>query len=262
MLGIGTVEIPTKRSPNRSGVSSHGSLHLKEVLHVPSVICNIIGNPIFSDGYVIPEFSTKSGTIKDSQGKTMAYFDPKRPLFCIKVRNSPEGPKLGPYALQKDEMYMLSCRWQPDEVQKWLDFKARNGLDNRGSTQMTDTDPPYTDEEKSFLKTHFRNEYHFLVQHGLKIHRDEDRAEGRRILRAIMSEDEEDSNDEPEDDGSEFDFEGHQADYNFSGEQLDWIEEHYGNSEQFMISYGLKFYDDDDLEEAKVIADAMMRDED
>ncbi|USP77744.1 hypothetical protein yc1106_05018 [Curvularia clavata] len=268
VLGIGTVEIPTKRSPNRSGVSSHGTLHLKEVLHVPDFVCNVIGGPIFSDGYdVTIRFGpTKLGTIEDSQGKSMAYFDPSRPLLCIKVRNSPEGPKLGPYALQKDKMYALSCRWEPREEQRWLDYKARNGLDNRGSTQIINPNPPYTDEEKSFLKTNFRDEYHFLLQHGLKIHSDEDRAEGRRILRAIMREDdEEDSDGEPEDDeddGSEFDLEGHQADYNFSAEQLDWIGEHYGNSEAFMISYGLRFYDDDDLEEAKVIADAMMHDDD
>jgi hypothetical protein len=72
VLGIGTVEIPTKRSPNLSGVSSHGSLHLKEVLHVPDFLCNVIGSPInSSDDYVVKiSFSSKSkGTIKNSQGK-------------------------------------------------------------------------------------------------------------------------------------------------------------------------------------------------
>jgi hypothetical protein len=87
VLGIGTVEIPIKRSLNSSGVSSHGSLLLHEVLHAPDVFCNFIGQPLMiTNGYnPTLEFSTKScGTIKDSQGKNVAYFDPKSPLFAIK----------------------------------------------------------------------------------------------------------------------------------------------------------------------------------
>jgi hypothetical protein len=90
VLGVGSVEIPTKRSPNRSSVSSYGSLHLKHVLHVPGFICNVIGASIsISDGYEVDIGGgpTKWGTIKDSRGKNMAYFDPNRRLFSIKVRN-------------------------------------------------------------------------------------------------------------------------------------------------------------------------------
>jgi hypothetical protein len=194
VLGVGTVEIPTKRSPNRSGVSSHGSLHLKHVLHVPGFIRNVIGASIgISDGYEVDIGGgpTKQGTIKDSWGKNMAYFDPNRRLFSIKVRNQPGGPKLGPCAFRTDTMYMISCQWDPSEQQKWLDYQVGYGLNNLGSepTRATDTNPPYTDAEKAFLKITWRNEYHFLLQHGLKIHQKEDRAEGRLILRALMHED-------------------------------------------------------------------------
>ena len=47
--GIGTVELQTKRSPNRSGRDSHGILRLMNVLHVPSALCNIIGGPILEE---------------------------------------------------------------------------------------------------------------------------------------------------------------------------------------------------------------------
>jgi hypothetical protein len=56
-------------------------------LHAPDVLCNFIGQPLMiTNGYnPTLEFSTKScGTIKDSQGKNVAYFDPKSPLFAIK----------------------------------------------------------------------------------------------------------------------------------------------------------------------------------
>ena len=261
VLGIGTVEIPTKRSPNASGVSSHRSLILHEVLHVPDFICNTIGQPLmYTDGYNVNTYGGKSGKhkgiIKDSQGKNAAYFTCKSPLFGIKVRRSPNGPRLGPYVLKKDVMYVLGCQWDDAERRKWQEFQAGNEANTAGYNAA-----PYTAEETSFLKKHYRSEYHFLRQHGLSIYKEEDREEGRVILRAIMREDEMSelggSGDE-EDDCDLSRFEGHQADYNFTERQLDWIEQYYGNSEQFMISYGLKFYRDEDLEEAKAIVDVMM----
>lgn len=260
VLGIGTVEIPTKRSPNTSGASSHGFLLLHEVLHVPDVICNFIGQPLWLiDGYdaTMGGGSKKTrGAIKDNQGKNVAYFDPKSPLFAIKVRRSPNGPTLGPHALKKDVMYVLGCRWDTTEARKWQEYKAQNGFPTPRPNAA-----PYTAEETAFLKKNYRSEFHFLFQHGLRISDEEDREEGRAILRAIMREDDMSDNEEfvdQEDDLDDSEFEGHQADYNFTERQLDWIEQYYGNSEQFMISYGLKFYRDEDLEEAKAIVDVMM----
>jgi hypothetical protein len=211
-----------------------------------------------TDGYSpIVSFGAKSlGTIKDSEGKNVAYFDPKGKLFAVKLRCPPNGPKLGPHALKKDTLYVLGCKWDAVEKRKWQDYKARNGLSTPGQNAA-----PYTAEETVFLKKNYRSEYHFLLQHGLKIHNDDDREEGRAILRAIMREDDT-SEDEDADEFDESEFEGHQADYNFTHSQLDWIEKHYRNSEQFMISYGLKFYDNEDLEEAKAIVEAMMNEDD
>jgi hypothetical protein len=229
---------------------------------VPECLCNFIGQPLIStDGYnPTLSFSTKSnGTIKDSQNKNVAYFDSKRPLFTIKVR-CPPGQTLGPHALKKDVLYVLGCRWDAAEERKWQEFKAGNGLVTSGQNAAS-----YTAEETAFLKKHYGSEFRFLIQHGLKIHEEEDREEGRAILRAVMREDgisEDEESDDKEDDLGESDFEGHQADYNFTERQLDWIEKHYRNSEQFMICYGLKFYDDEDLEEAKAIVEAMMNGDD
>jgi hypothetical protein len=44
VVGAGTVEIPVKRDPNRTGVSSHGTIVLEDVLHVPGGFCNAIGS--------------------------------------------------------------------------------------------------------------------------------------------------------------------------------------------------------------------------
>ncbi|KAI4277940.1 MAG: hypothetical protein L6R35_006114, partial [Caloplaca aegaea] len=45
---------------------------------------------------------------------------------------------------------------------------------------------PLTREEKKWRKDNYRSEFHFLRIHGLSIYKDEDRNEGRHILRAFM----------------------------------------------------------------------------
>ncbi|KAF1913067.1 hypothetical protein BDU57DRAFT_457153, partial [Ampelomyces quisqualis] len=262
VLGIGTVEIPTKRSPNTSGVSSHGTLLLHEVLHVPDILCNIIGQPLmFTNAYYYTIYGTKSrGTIKDKKGKNVAYFDPKSPLFAIKLRRPANGPSLGPHTLKRNRVYMLGCRWDESENRKWQNFKGGNGL-----VAAVRYVAPYSAEEKAFLKKYYGSEWHFLLQHGLRIHKEEDREDGRAILRDIMREDkmsDGEQSDDHENGCNESEFEGHQADYNFTHRQLDWIETNYRNSEQFMISHGLRFYDNEDLQEAKAIVEAMMHEDD
>ncbi|KAK4205138.1 hypothetical protein QBC40DRAFT_249529 [Triangularia verruculosa] len=50
--------------------------------------------------------------------------------------------------------------------------------------------PPYTTEEKRWLRVHFDGEFKFLQMYGLSIYDEEDREEGRRIVRAMMAYDE------------------------------------------------------------------------
>jgi hypothetical protein len=134
-------------------------------------------------GYdVETRFSAKSrGTIKDDEGKNVAYFDPKSPLLAIKVRRLPNGPPLGPHTLKKDELYVLGCEWDAVEQRKWFEFKVENGL-----LMPRRVVAPYTAEENAFLKKHYQSEFHFLIQYGLKVFNEQDREEGRGILRAIM----------------------------------------------------------------------------
>lgn len=259
VLGICTVEIPTKSSPHASVSASNRSIVIHDVLHVPDSLCNFIGNPVmFANNYhVMTGVSTpkSKGVLRDSQGRNVAFFLPKSPLLAVKLRRTPDGPRYGRHTLENDgTMYMLGCRWAPQEQRKWEQFKSEqvSFASKPGPTSCTDA-------EKAYPMKHYRSEYHFLLQHGLRIHNDEDRDDGRAILRALMQQDE---NSDESDDADEFaEYEGHQADYHFTEPQLEWIEKHYRNSEQFMITYGLKFYDDEDLEEAKAIVDAMMDDD-
>jgi hypothetical protein len=55
------------------------------------------------------------------------------------------------------------------------------------------TIPPYTAEEKRWLKKHWRDEFHFLLAYNLSIYDEEDREQGRLIARAMIEADDDDS---------------------------------------------------------------------
>ncbi|KAI9692669.1 MAG: hypothetical protein M1820_009463 [Bogoriella megaspora] len=63
--------------------------------------------------------------------------------------------------------------------------------------------PPLTSEERQWLKRYYGSEFHFLASYGLSIYKDEAREEGRTILKALMSAD-----DEEVEDGNEGNQEG------------------------------------------------------
>ena len=56
-------------------------------------------------------------------------------------------------------------------------------------SQNQDTDRPLNNPEKKWLKEYFGGEYHFLRSYCLSIYEEEDRKEGRSILRARMEAD-------------------------------------------------------------------------
>ncbi|PGH10472.1 hypothetical protein AJ80_07515 [Polytolypa hystricis UAMH7299] len=240
VAGIGTVELRTKVAPNRSGQRSHGTPILKDVLHVPAAIVNILGKPV-------------------------VYFPEGNRFFKVRLSGSPVGPRLGPSALEDDGAYAFNAFWPNSERAKWEAYKAQAIRDSTAAR--------YLPAEKKWLKENFESEFHFLIQHGLSIYKDEDREESRAIVRAMMqkfdrdegispdredSEDLDDDDDDEEGEEDEEDLDGHLADYNFTERELNWIEKHYRNSMAFMFSYGLKFYDQEDCNEAKTIIKGLM----
>jgi len=172
--GIGTVELPTKRSPNRSWRDSHGILRLTNVLHVPSALCNIIGGPILEDYEVTNGSVGKAsrGSIKDRKGRSVAYFDSRRCLFQVKLRGYPVESNV----LKDGQIYVINAIWPDSERQKWETHQD-------GTTHHSR--PGYTEKEKGWLRENYRSEFQFLRDFGLSIYKDEDREEGRAILRSM-----------------------------------------------------------------------------
>jgi hypothetical protein len=87
------------------------------------------------------------------------------------------------------------------------------------------------------------------------------------VSRSDEDEDEDDDGDLNEDDRSTFlaelesDPMSHLADYNFSEAELNWIKKLYDYSSRFMLSFGLKPFEQEDCDEAKAIVRAFMEDD-
>jgi hypothetical protein len=277
--GVGTVEIPTQPSPDKCGAASHDSLHLNEVLHVPDLLCNILGD-LDGDGYDVSlgnylEPETR-GTIRDRQDRTVAYFDPTRPLFSVTVRGSGllRGRRLGPSVLEWDVTYLLNCRWDPAEQKRWQDFKTREIHSMSAQLFVSDGKPPYKATEKAWLKKHRLTEFEFPRMYGLKMHNGEDRTEGRALVRGLMQDNfSDDFSDEPdakrfkafhegkeaeEEEEKEPDTKVGQAKHEFSAAQLQWIDDTYGDIQNFIAAHGLYLHNDNDIREAKMTIDDEM----
>jgi hypothetical protein len=172
------VELTAKLSPTSDATNT---IILSDVLHVPGYICNAIGQPIVIAHEVVFSKGDCTGGIYTKGGRQLAYTEPEHTLFSV-VMLPPDGHQLGASAFRLGKHYMISCRWEEVEVRKWELFKKR-----RAGGVVFDGTRLYTQSERKFLEE-CGGEYNFLRQHEFSIHKDEDREEGREILRAVLHE--------------------------------------------------------------------------
>ncbi|KAK3291703.1 uncharacterized protein B0H64DRAFT_445735 [Chaetomium fimeti] len=204
-LGVGDVRLPVKLFPKRSGPSAHGTLHLRNVLHAPNYICNVIGSPDTGDYSQIVlgglGDNGKDAAITAENGRRLGYFVKGR-RWVLLLSGPPVGPVVGPSKLDPDGYYMINAQWPASERQRWalaqgsqsgLGHNTNHGVSDsgEGNDESEAAQPElYTEAEKSWLKREWGGEFKFLTAHGLSIYKDEDREEGRRIARAMMGVDE------------------------------------------------------------------------
>jgi hypothetical protein len=174
VIGIGTVTLPTKVSPNKTGPRSHGTLRLRNVLQ-----------PIL-EGYNIITRGIEGNITNLSDGRSVAYF--KRQIeaashFEVRLSGPPIGPKVGPSPFNPSEVYYIRASWPDGERERFAALQA-SGQATAGVNRAL------TPSEKAWLKEHFQTEFQFLQLYGLSVFKEEDREEGRTILRTIMAYDE------------------------------------------------------------------------
>ena len=275
--GVGDVELTVKTHPTKSGTHYQRTLVLRDVLYAPTATCNILGGPIM-DTYNV-SFGKLGKLLDRENGSCWGLLDTKK-LYRLRLR----GQRSTQTSLDVNKSYFIRANWPDRERALWnasknqqAHFLAKNSSQtsetqaqesrlpgNLHSTGHDGGEPALTQAEKAWLKKHWGNEFKFLRAYGLKIYNDEDRDEGRTILRAMMKEDSEDDEDGSSSENSflrdlEDDPYSRLADHVFSERQLDWIKEHYGNSHNFLVSHGLKFYDEDDCEMGKAIVQAELK---
>lgn len=246
VLGIGDVELEVQKVIGPEATRTRGSkttiITLRNVLFVPSNTCNIFGHPLFKD-YGLTTTSD-GGTITDAvTGQTLGLLD-----FVTLWKILLKGQAKGQSSLDPKGAYMINASWSDTERARWNAAKSANAdmaasgsaptrnkedstttvtvlqlLAEMSTTPLSDTEidemkvtvstsdferlqgttgggqaqvgaqthnksAPYNAEEKRWLKNHYGGEFKFLKVHGLKMHAEEDREEGRSIARAIMTE--------------------------------------------------------------------------
>lgn len=285
VLGVGDVSLPVKIDCKKKGRDSHGTLQLRDVLYMPSSTCNILGMPrdIIFKWVSIGEKPSK--LIDATTGACVGLLDL---VTLFKLRLSGHSPKQT--SLDTGGAYLIRASWPQSERQKWEAFQRKivdSEEDRPANALAQSADAPYTSVEEKWLSNHYGNESEFLEAYGYAVHDEQGRADSRRILRAFMEDDEkgwaklglrlghgdsdeddtEEKLDEDDDDTSAFmreleeHPEYHAADYHFSEDQLEWIKKHYSYSSNFLFSYGLKFYDDEDCKEGAMIVSQLMEDD-
>ncbi|KAJ5232169.1 hypothetical protein N7468_005125 [Penicillium chermesinum] len=180
VVGIGSVDLPVQTTP--TDANSNGTLRLNNVLHAPGVVCNLIAQSEFAYGdfqvgfYGRPDGSSRGGISTCDTNSQIAFFRPDGRFFEVKLSEPPIGPRVGPSPFKPDVLYQINAFWPRSERERFLNMQASGKR---------------TDAENAWIKKHYGTEFKFLAMHGLSIYKEEDREEGRAIMRAFMDSDEE-----------------------------------------------------------------------
>ena len=171
-LGVGTIAIRVAcEAPKNENV-----LTLDEVLYSPSSFCNVLGQDFLNtyDPQGLNSrypMSNEPYHMKGPDGSSvgMLKWHPRAGLLQLCL--APESSRTN---LDPNGQYVLTVFWSQAERQRWNDYRY-------GVT-------PLTSDEKRWLKDKgYKDEWTFLQMYGLKMDDDEDRQEGRNILREMKS---------------------------------------------------------------------------
>lgn len=179
VIGLGTVNLPVKTTPEARH-REHGTMTLRDVLHVPSALCNIIGTPLFQDYKVRLETGPGSnGSISRSDGAPVAHFTPRCGLCEVRLSGPPVGPRVGPSPFKPGIKYMINTGWPETEREKWLRAPAASVSGDAPQKSFY----PY-EEEEEWLQRRFGIRHKILMErHGLSMDKEKDREVGLHIIR-------------------------------------------------------------------------------
>lgn len=127
--------------------------------------------------YTMSASSVEFNRIDDGSPVAFCKSEHEHNLYTLELSKPPVGPEVGPSALKPNVLYMIHAFWPRSERERFSNEQASSRR---------------TDAENAWIKKHYGTEFKFLMTHGLNIHNEEHREEGRAIMRAFMS-----SNEDP-----------------------------------------------------------------
>lgn len=130
------------------------------------------------------DFSGTSKLTDMKTGATVALLDSPR---LLRLHLSGHSPKQT--SLSSDIAYIIRANWSTSERQRWKAHQKQLSLTQESGTTKASLEarvPPYTEEEKQWLKDTHKDECHFLQHYGFNIYNEKDRAEARHLVRAFM----------------------------------------------------------------------------
>ncbi|OTB07261.1 hypothetical protein M426DRAFT_8988 [Hypoxylon sp. CI-4A] len=191
--GIGTVILPVKQSPNANGEQANHVITLKNVLHVPKLLFNVIGAPFFEQfPNTTGHFTDPSVAIKDNTGRQIGFFAHNHiHQYALQLSSPPAGPDLGPSRMQYGVNYATAAMWPDSERQRWVEWCAHhNPRTVQGwFTSALERRQGFTDYEK-WVRENYRDEFHLMNAYGLDIYDADHRARASAIVRNFMERDE------------------------------------------------------------------------
>ncbi|CAI7595158.1 unnamed protein product [Penicillium palitans] len=193
VIGMGTIILSTRGSPFQTGPHPDNYLRLKNVLHTPAMLCNIIGKPLLDDCTVIPTPSCPdvSGIIVDTlSGSIKAYFKPMGQgplLYQVQTHLPPLGHDFGISPLCPNVTYLIHAFWSQRERRRFEIFKASGLIRASGVEALTQA-------EKRWFRQKHMTEEGITLAYGLDYNRVEHREEARAIMRILKAQAENEPN--------------------------------------------------------------------
>lgn len=121
--GIGDVQLPTKTHPTRNGAVHQGHILLRDVLHAPSALCNILGYPMFDDYQCLMDFGASTSKITaPNTGACVGLLD-RNVLYRLRLR----GQSAKQSSLEPNTAYFIRANWPPNERASWDSYRAELG---------------------------------------------------------------------------------------------------------------------------------------
>ncbi len=193
---------------------------LRDACYAPSSRCNILGGGPILDDYKLKTEDGWSLADKNTERTTAIFDSPK--VFRLRLK----GQTPGQSSLAHHDAVMIYAGLPSSELERWKRYKHSRVGSIVGVTGCT-TEGHIT-EGQHWLEHNSLSEVQFLRAHGLSIDTNENRAEGRRILRGLML------NEKAPSRSGQLDIGGR-----YTEDEKRWLKDNWGNEFHFLRAYGL-----------------------